>query len=159
MKRAALAIAACIAASQAAAERVSHVFELLCDRTLHYFDPGVGNQIEFTTADGRAYLWFNGEPDVITGTWEVLEPAPGQIEICYHYDPQATTPAGQTYCHAYGTWLITIQENGIRDGDPYGLQNGQIPFLLPRIPRLPPEGFEADYPDGPRGAGCAAFVS
>lgn len=159
MRHLTTALALCLTATQAQADTVAAVFELLCDRTLHYYDDGVGNQIEYTSADGAAFLWFNGMTEVITGAWEVLENTPGQIEICYTYDPQPVAPEGEVFCHDYAAWQVTIQENGIRDGDPYALSSGQVPFNLWQTPRLPPEAFDAQYPDLPRGAGCVAFTS
>lgn len=159
MKPLCAALMVCFTATPLRAETVADVFELLCNRTLHFYDGGVGNQIEYTSADGAAFLWFNGEPDIITGVWEVLEQDQGRIEICYTYDPQPAAPNGERFCHDYATWLTTIPENGIRDGDPYDLASGQIPFRLWHSPALPPESFDAQFPDLPRGSGCVAFTS
>ncbi len=77
MRRATLLLGALplLAGSPASAQgAVDALFDLLCGRTVHFYDAG-GNQIEYTSGDGSAYLWFNGIEDVIVGTWGVYSDA------------------------------------------------------------------------------------
>ncbi|OAN69878.1 hypothetical protein A8B78_21250 [Jannaschia sp. EhC01] len=58
----------------AAQSNVDALFDLLCGRTVHFYDAS-GNQIEYTSGDGTAYLWFHGLEDVIVGSWGVYSDA------------------------------------------------------------------------------------
>ncbi|MEM9319104.1 MAG: hypothetical protein AAGA70_08860 [Pseudomonadota bacterium] len=141
-----------LTALPAAADAVAEVTALLCDRTIHFAD-----QIEFTSYDGRASLWYAGMDEMIVGTWEVVETPDGRIDVCYKYQPGSFGFADDgLYCHDYARWRETIQAGGVRDGDRFGLETGRIPFRLPAFPALPPAGFDADYPDQPRHAVCDA---
>ena len=37
--------------------------------TWHTYDSSHGNQVEFTTAGGEAYLWYPGNAVVLKGEW------------------------------------------------------------------------------------------
>ncbi|MEM9757497.1 MAG: hypothetical protein AAF914_15955 [Pseudomonadota bacterium] len=159
------AVGLMLVASPGQAESVAIAFEFLCDRTIHYFNDGIGNQIEYTSPEGGAYLWFPDTPEVIVGTWDVFERDDGVVEICFEYPANSfgfdglTINNSEIHCFEYGAWVADIQEDGIRDGDPFQLASGEIPFMLQAYPRLPSEILEATSEEVPRGAGCAAFVS
>lgn len=53
---------------------VDALFDLLCGRTVHFYDAS-GNQIEYTAGDGTAFLWYHGLEDVIVGSWGVYSDA------------------------------------------------------------------------------------
>ena len=76
LMRPALLSVAVLAAGSSQAQDADMLFDLMCGRTLHYYNPGVpfgagiGNQIEYTSPDGSAFLWHPNGEGVIIGSWE-----------------------------------------------------------------------------------------
>ncbi len=94
-----------------------------------------GTQVEFMSSDGRAYLWYRGNADVVTGEWEVRA-EPGQRmggRICFRYGPATLNPVtrqrGGEWSCARAADFIAGEEEYTR-GDPFGLAVGGIPFVM-----------------------------
>lgn len=171
------------------AQAVDALFDLLCGRSVHFYDAS-GNQIEYTAGDGTAYLWFHGMPDVIVGTWgvysdsEIAErnndgsgdvgrdggldsvdlldaPAFEGAQVCYEYGPGAFGPLDPGGFHCFDEVLLfeTVVEGGIFPGDRYGLRDGVPPYLLPEHPFVELESFDADFPQLPPEPACGLPIS
>lgn len=191
MKRSSPLLAMLLAAlpSAGSAQTVDALFDLLCGRTVHFYDAS-GNQIEYTAGDGTAYLWFHGLPDVIVGSWgvymneEVAErrndgsgdegrdggldstdlfstPVTGGAQVCYEYGPGAFGPLdpGGFHCFDDVRLFETVVEGGIFPGDRYGLRDGTPPYTLPEHPFQALESFDADFPQLPPEPACGVPIS
>ncbi len=167
---------------------VDALFDLLCGRTVHFYDLS-GNQIEYTAGDGTAYLWFHDLPGVIVGTWgvysnqEVQDRLPGGsddtgpdggldgrdilegpsfgAQVCYEYGPGAFGPLdpGGFHCFSEAELFETVVAGGVFAGDRYGLRDGEPPFILPEHPFQTLESFEADFPELPPEPACGVPIS
>lgn len=94
-----------------------------------------GTQVEYTAADGKAYLWYPGNRRVVTGEWKTITDKQGSGQICFRYPSSSYNPAtGQPG----GTWSCTRAadyiwgEEEYTRGDPFNLDSGTMPFVLPR---------------------------
>lgn len=186
---AALGLAAVVAAPlPVQAQAVEALFDLLCGRTVHFYDTS-GNQIEYTAGDGTAFLWYHGLSDVIVGSWgvysdaEVAErlndgsgeegrdggldssdlfdlPTPG-AQVCYEYPPGGFGPLdpGGFHCWDEVDLFETVVEGGVFPGDRYGLRDGVPPFVLPEHPFQRLESFDADFPQLPPEPACGVPIS
>ncbi len=167
---------------------VDALFDLLCGRTVHFYD-GSGNQIEYTSGDGTAYLWFHDLPEVIVGTWGVYADAEVErrqsrgggaegrdgdlraedflsgptfgAQVCYEYPPGAFGPTdtGGFHCFDEVQLFETVVNGGVFPGDRYGLQDGEPPFTLPEHPFVELESFDADFPQLPPEPACGLPIS
>ncbi|MBF9032147.1 hypothetical protein HKCCE3408_17240 [Rhodobacterales bacterium HKCCE3408] len=155
-----LVLAFCLSACPAAAQDPAAVYDLLCGRTAQFYSPGIGTQIEYTAPDGRAFLWFPGQDDVILGTWEVGQMTDGVAELCYVYEPGSFTGEdGETFCFTYPGLIADLVEGGLRDGDPYDLMSGEVPFVTLPFSEVDPTGLKTEYPDQPQAPACAGLFS
>lgn len=163
-------VLATLLASTAQAQDASILFDLLCGRTVHYYDPGIpfgagiGNQIEYTSPDGGAYLWHPDEDGVIIGTWSIDTDENGNGLVCYEYPPgsfdRSDIPYGGDPICFDGLGLTNdIVELGIRNGDPYGLSSGEAPFPMPDHPMLDGGMLRDQFPDEGSASGCVAVMS
>jgi len=91
-------------------------------------------QIEYHSPDGRAYLWYPGNVAVNQGQWDVRARKDSwDLMLCWRYmtstntKPFGTRGDGAT-CKAIGL----TKRNSWYEGDPYNLQSGRIPFVIPR---------------------------
>lgn len=120
------------------------VEEYLSNKTRRSWDPAHGVQVEYTSADGRAYLWYPGNKLILAGRWKTLEydanvPAPDgprslkQFKVCFDYGPNTYNPATG---HAGGwecTHFVNLLFSGgpSRSGDVFGLAKRKTPpFIL-----------------------------
>ncbi|ABD54812.1 hypothetical protein [Jannaschia sp. CCS1] len=181
--------ALCVLPGHASAQgAVDALFDLLCGRTVHYYDTS-GNQIEYTSGDGTAFLWFHGVEDVIVGTWAVYSDAEvfelqndgsGDTErdggldsgdlfntptagaqVCFEYPPGGFGPLdpGGFHCWDEVRLFETVVEGGVFPGDRYGLRDGEPPYLLPEHPFQRLETFDADFPQLPPEPACGVPIS
>ncbi|MEL6532094.1 MAG: hypothetical protein AAFN09_03805 [Pseudomonadota bacterium] len=159
-----------LAAQPGAAQDASILFDLLCGRTVHYYDPGIptgtgiGNQIEYTSPDGSAFLWHPDDDDVIIGTWSVEPDTEGNGMVCYEYPEdsfdQALIPYnGEPICFDGMGLTNDIVDLGIRNGDVYGLSDGIPPFEMQSHPQLGIEDLRGQFPQDAPATGCVAMMS
>jgi hypothetical protein len=155
----ALAIAA-LSALPAQAEDAASIIELICGRTVHYFNPALGNQIEYTAPNGEAYLWHSLTDELVIGIWEVNEITLNVGEVCYKYLPGSfsDTDPGSEFCFDYGALIRDIPADGVRDGDPYNLASGEAPFPLPIDTPMSVEDLRDAYPDQPPERACGVLM-
>ena len=85
-----------------------------------------GTQVEYLSPDGRAYLWYPGNPRILPGRWRVEKRGLG-AQICFTYMPQ---PVSGWSCQGGGNYLVNQAE--IVDGDPLDLEGGKLPFVMSR---------------------------
>lgn len=125
--------------------------ESLADATTLVEARGIGLMVEYTMADGRAYLWAPGAREVIAGQWK-LEPTarPAMVHVrtdkgvevrempisnlCLRYQPTASSPAGALVS---GQWACRLYTDAVkarletRRGDPFRLaERAAAPYPL-----------------------------
>lgn len=116
------------------------------------WDPRHGTQVEFTSAGGRAYLWYPTNAVILAGEWsleerEVRMQFPGepittikQPRVCFRYGANTYNPVtghrGDGWqCTPYVVHQRASKET--RSGDPFGLaRRTNVPFMLPPGERL-----------------------
>jgi hypothetical protein len=96
--------------------------------------PGPGTQIEFLADEGRSYLWFPGNRGLVPGQW-VVRRWYEKYEICFRYGSDTRNAitgerGGDVHCTLLSDYAGTVAE--VRDGDPFDLASGGLPFVLSR---------------------------
>ena len=98
--------------------------------TYSSFDNGHGYQVEYLSADGRAYLWYPGNHKPVVGAWKrVLD------EVCYRYgkntyNPQTFQRGGTWHCEYSGR--LEFHVTAYQRGDIFNLKSGRIPYFRDR---------------------------
>lgn len=117
----------------------------LADRTRNVHDAGHGTQINYTSADGRSFLWYPGNSVILPGAWKV-ERYGGWIwgtrqdivHVCYRYGPNTFNPVtgsqgAEWNCSHAALSLRRTRESAA--GDVLGLaRRSNVPFALSREP-------------------------
>lgn len=119
---------------------------LVTDRTIIYYQQGHGVYVEYTSADGRLFMWYPRNGGVVRGTWG-LRTMDGP-RLCYQYRNAVHGVTGEyepNECIAPGQKLVGASVLASRSGDPFGLAQGTIPY--PKLPRDVPE-----WPASPQGS-------
>ena len=112
------------------------------------YDSFHGTQIEYSTAGGKTYLWYPGNPVILPGAWKTETEQTVSISeggkkfaalfgvICGRFGANTYNPAtgvvgSQWECEPAGkSELRTVDR---RDGDVFGLaQSKAVPFVLPK---------------------------
>lgn len=106
----------------------------LADTTLGDWNRLHGTQIEYLAANGRAYLWYPGNRKPVSGEWETRNARLGAAEICFRYgtntyNPVTRTSGGSWECQ--GVYQYTAWKFERVVGDPFHLESGRLPFVLP----------------------------
>ncbi len=99
------------------------------DRTIVYYQPGHGVFIEFTSADGRLFMWYPRNSRVVNGTWG-LRDFDGP-KLCYKYLNSVHGVTGEyepTECIPPSQKLVAEFVLDSRSGDPFGLAKGTLPY-------------------------------
>ncbi|MEL6678967.1 MAG: hypothetical protein AAFQ51_09685 [Pseudomonadota bacterium] len=105
------------------------------DTTSRSFTPWHGNQIEYLSAEGKAYLWYPGNTALVVGDWRTEQlPDERRARMCFRYGPDTYNPVteqrgGDWSCQFAAEALYISDE--IVDGDPIGLADGTLPFVMP----------------------------
>jgi hypothetical protein len=104
---------------------------LIADFTTMIYD-GHGTQVEYNAANGRTYLWYPGNAEIVRGQWKMKRNGKS-VDVCFKY------PAGATTGRAAGDWLCQpVQQylDGARQrspGDGLKLSKAKTaPFVLTR---------------------------
>ncbi|MBO6604865.1 hypothetical protein [Rhodophyticola porphyridii] len=152
--------AAALTALPAGAQDAASILALICGRTVHYFSPELGNQIEYTAPDGSAYLWHSGNEGLVLGTWEVTEITPDIGEVCYVYRPGSfgADDPGSEFCFDWEMLISDVPQDGVRDGDPYNLASGLRPFALPFTRPVSVAALRTEFPDQPPERACGTLM-
>ncbi|MEL6599768.1 MAG: hypothetical protein AAFR40_09600 [Pseudomonadota bacterium] len=110
------------------------------DTTTRSFTPWHGNQIEYLSPDGKAFLWYPGNVELVIGDWRTEQlPDERRARMCYRYGPDTYNPVteeagGQWSCRFAAESLYISDE--IVDGDPVGLSGGALPFVMPEATEI-----------------------
>lgn len=112
---------------------------MLDHQTLLFGEEGHGNQIEYLSADGNAYLWYPGNNVAVPGRW-FLEESDDYLMICFQYGANTYNPVtkkqgAQINRIPITRWLADVKER--TDGDLFALASGKVPFKLLRHPLFP----------------------
>lgn len=102
----------------------------LSDITTIVKQTGHGIYVEYTSPDGRLYMWYPGNFATVGGTWGILE-SYSPPRACFKYygayhgvtgefEPNECVPAAQTLSNAF-----VVDK---RQGDAFGLSTGGIPY-------------------------------
>jgi hypothetical protein len=104
------------------------------DKTLLFYDPSHGNQIEYFAPDGKCYLWYPGNKRALPGHWRMEGDT-----ICFlfgsnTYNPVTGEIGGNWDKRPFKHFAATVAHTA--DGDVHGLATGQVPYSLPAHPAL-----------------------
>ena len=106
----------------------------LADTTLGDWSRPLGTQIEYLAANGRAYLWYLGNRKPVSGEWITRNARLGAAEICFRYGANAYNPVTRTSGGSWecqGVYQYTAWNFEWVVGDPFHLESGRLPFVLP----------------------------
>ena len=112
----------------------SEISDLYADKTRISYGPRHGNQVEYTSADGKAILWYPGQDQVVVGEWKVPE---GKY-VCFYYPDIAVDRIVGGLSDRWACHVIedAISDSQTRDGDVFDLnQSYWVPYGLNRHPR------------------------
>lgn len=108
--------------------------ESMADRTDVSYMPGHGTQISYTSADGRSWLWYPGNPRILEGRWK-LDDSKDYLQVCYNYGPGTRNPmmkdAGPGFqCGNFQHQNVFTLDT--KRGDVFGLTGARVVKPLPR---------------------------
>ena len=92
-------------------------------------DPGHGTQIEYLSPEGRAFLWYPGNRDILPGVWEMQGD-----KLCFAYGENTYNPVtghqgGSFECAPLDFYFKYLSERA--KGDVFGLETRRrVPFDL-----------------------------
>ena len=98
------------------------------NRTIVFYEPSHGTQIEYFAPDGGAFLWYPGKSRVVAGKYKL-----DGNKICFQYGKNTYNPVTR---QAGGNWKCSPsfvhRYSGKKacSGDPFNLKTGNIPFRL-----------------------------
>lgn len=106
-----------------------HFKLLIADFTTMVYDSD-GTRVEYNTANGKTYLWYPGNAEIVPGKWK-LKRNGKSVDICFKF------PAGATTGQAAGDWQcrgVQVYLEGQRSpGDVFELSKAKaVPFALSR---------------------------
>jgi len=113
------------------------VISELLDATLYFYEDEHGNQIEYLSSDGNAYLWYPGNSIILKGKWAVIE---NQL-IAFSFQQGTYNPVTNEKMDSWSFrelefFVETI--NGKREGDVFKLSQ--------RFPRVLEKHEPIDFP-------------
>ncbi|WP_288587154.1 hypothetical protein [uncultured Methylobacterium sp.] len=127
---------------------VENVRDTLRDKTRLTYDPSHGMQIEYSSTDGKVYLWYPGNQAILPGQWkaepyyvEFVENGRAlrrvdEAKVCFRYGPNTFNPATG---HVGAGWQcaplaeLNRYQAQTASGDVFGLRTRtEVPFVLPR---------------------------
>lgn len=111
----------------------------LSDATLLAYSPVHGTQVEYTAPDGKAYLWYPGNPGPVVGEWTADTDGTGSAIVCFKYpantyNPETEEWGGRWWCKQGAGYVA--DEDHLVSGDPFNLASGRIPYVMPSGPEL-----------------------
>jgi hypothetical protein len=101
-------------------------------KTVLFYDPSHGNQLEYYDPNGRCYLWYPGNRGVVAGEWRVE----GEY-LCFRYGTNTYNPVTREHGGDWERTLLRRWGTDIVDaapGDVCGLATERIPYCLSRHP-------------------------
>ena len=110
------------------------------NRTIAYYQPGHGIYVEYTSGDGRVFMWYPRNKGVVLGTWGLRDF--GGPKLCYHYLNSYHCVTGEyepTECIPPEQALVREDVLDSQPGDPFGLAGSKLPYSKSKL----------DVPDWP----------
>ena len=103
-------------------------------KTVLFFDEAHGNQVEFYSHDGNAFLWYPGNSEIVPGRW-ILK----GDDICFKYgrdtyNSVTDKQGGDWDCSALKKWSEHIVD--VMPGDTFSLSLSGLPYRLPAKPKF-----------------------
>jgi hypothetical protein len=113
-------------ATYSPAEFEARVRTHFADETTLTYSKIHGWQAEYTSADGKAYLWYPGNKVILHGSWRV-----SAMSVCFRYEEESYNPAtgrrgNQEECQP-GT-VAVFEKSEQRPGDAFHLSAG-LPYV------------------------------
>ena len=110
------------------------------DRTTIMNQRGHGVYVEYLSADGQVYMWYPYNGSVVRGVWSVRRLSSDLARlspyvVCYSYSGArnpVTAEYNPTECIQPEIILGGVSLIEARQGDPFNLSSGQVPFRLDR---------------------------
>jgi|TARA_R100000455_G_scaffold18414_1_gene9057 hypothetical protein len=104
----------------------------LANKTIRTFTGFHGNQIEYFSPKGRAFLWYPGNRGTVRSLW-MLRQKDGRYDICFKYPTNSYNPATKDYggnweCQDLAIYARRVVE--VSDADIFRLSTGRVPFRL-----------------------------
>ncbi len=112
--------------------RVSKVKSYYAGNTVMSYNKPYGTQVEYFFPNGKTFLWYPGNRDVVRGEWKVNKGKDGFPQTCFRYqansvNPYTKVPGGKWQC-AQSIYIMFTDKQRIK-GDALGLSKG-LPFKL-----------------------------
>lgn len=111
---------------------------LMSNKTWRRVQGSSGQDVHYSTSDGRDFLWLHGQSRIYRGHWKVETGRDGtgqeRTRLCFRYpddaiNPLSNTPGDQWHCWNAGLILHYTRERV--EGDPLSLEHrSQAPFVL-----------------------------
>ena len=104
-----------------------------CGKTLLFYEPSHGNQIELLDGDGRCYLWYPGNDIIVKGRWRIDE---SNIYFQYGgdtFNPVTGVTGGRWEACPVAAWMVSIVEDVA--GDILNIKK-HFPYILERNPPI-----------------------
>lgn len=92
-----------------------------------------GTQVAYHSPNGKVYLWYPGNTEVLKGDWKTAKP----FQMCYRYDsrslnPHAQQPGGRWVCRHALMMSFGLGAQHERKGDVFGLATRNNPPFVSR---------------------------
>lgn len=112
--------------------RVSKVKAYYKGVTVMTYKKPYGTQVEYFSPNGKTFLWYPGNRDVVRGEWKANKGQDGYPQTCFRYqsnsvNPYTKVPGGNWQC-AQSIYFMFTDVQRIK-GDAFGLAQ-QLPFKL-----------------------------
>ncbi|WP_426011577.1 hypothetical protein [Caulobacter sp. DWR2-3-1b2] len=131
------------------AEFETYVQSFLRDVTVIGGDGQHGTQVEYTDAQGQAFLWYPGNKKVLVGHWRTKldeQVVDGKtlrsLSVCFAYPKSSRNPVtgasgGKEECASAAMLVMGsyFMRTDRRPGDAFKLSSGAIPYVLGRDDR------------------------
>ena len=108
---------------------------LIADFTTMFYDREHGTQVEYNAANGKTYLWYPGNAEIVRGQWKLTRNGKS-VDICFKYPSNSTNPVtrqagGSWECRGVQPYLDEARQRS--PGDALELaRNRAVPFVLAR---------------------------
>ncbi|WP_162929993.1 hypothetical protein [Pseudophaeobacter sp. EL27] len=108
------------------------------------FSPAHGFQVNYLSADGRAWLWYPGNTHGVPEEWK-LDRVAGQSSVCWRHPSNSFNPVTKQTGGTFACEPLSLAQRAVvarLPGDHYALSNGQIPYQRQKC--TAPSEFEFD---------------
>ena len=103
-----------------------------------------GTQVEYHAPNGKAYLWYPGNSQIVVSDWEIRPSQHKNPQLCYRYGTNTYNPVTDTRGGKWECGDIRYSDMDILRGNPFGLRPGDVPKRIQNRFRY----FAEDYAEG-----------